>query len=90
MIPILFRHKTICNGSKSKKYQLSALLLYVMDLFCFFQIRDYIKKKTSLLTDFINVSNIEKQMFSTLGHTLIKVLYDILKAYTATGSQELR
>ncbi len=48
-----------------------------------------IKKKTSLLTDF-NVPDIEKQIFCTVGHISSKILYNILKDYTATCSQELR
>ena len=57
-------------------------------LFHFFQIRDYIKEKPSLLTDF-NVPDIEKRMFCTVGDTSISVLYNILRNYSAVGFQEL-
>ncbi len=59
------------------------------DLFRFFQIRDYIKKRTSLLTDF-NISNTEKGIFCNVGNTSIKVFYNILMGSTAAGSKELR
>lgn len=57
-------------------------------LFGFFQMRDYFKKGTSLLTPF-SVSGIENQMFFYYGKHTHLCLIQILRGCSAVGIQEL-
>lgn len=50
------------------------------NLFRFFQLRDYIKKKKTLL-DNSTLSDIEKRVFHTERKMSVSILYNILKEY---------
>lgn len=58
------------------------------DLFRFFQIRDYIQKKTSLLTDFYS-SDIEKRVFCSKGEVSISTFYSILRECSCGEAEQL-
>lgn len=59
------------------------------DFFRYLQVRDYVRRKTSLLSD-QSISDFEKQLFLPRFKTSIKSSYTLLKEYASTNTIHLK